>query len=280
MREICCDEIIKTVRDLCIEAACVLPPELQKRIRDCAGQEQSPVGQGIFGDLIDNFTLAQARRLPICQDTGMAVVFIELGQEVHLTGGLLADAVNEGVRRGYEEGYLRKSVVADPMRRVNTDDNTPAVLHLSLVAGDRMKITVAPKGFGSENMSGMKLFTPAATRENIEDFIAEVASRAGSNPCPPMVLGVGLGGTVEQCALLAKRALLLDPTGHSDDAYYADMERCALEKVNRLGIGPQGLGGTVTALSVRILAAPTHIAGLPCVVNMGCHVTRHAEAIL
>ncbi|MBS6367039.1 MAG: fumarate hydratase [Clostridiales bacterium] len=280
MREITYDEIVQTVRDLCIEAACVLPPELQARIRACAQLEQSPVGRELFGDLIENFTLAQTRRLPICQDTGMAVVFVELGQEVHLTGGLLADAVNEGVRRGYDEGYLRKSVVADPLRRVNTDDNTPAVLHLSLTAGDRMKLTVAPKGFGSENMSAMRMFTPAATREDIEDFIAEVAGRAGSNPCPPMVLGVGLGGTVEQCALLAKQALLLDPTGHSGDAYYAEMERCALEKVNRLGIGPQGLGGTVTALSVRILPAPTHIAGLPCVVNMGCHVTRHAEAIL
>ena len=280
MRDITYDEIVQTVRDLCIEAACVLPPELQARIRACAQLEQSPVGRELFGDLIENFTLAQTRRLPICQDTGMAVVFVELGQEVHLTGGLLADAVNEGVRRGYDEGYLRKSVVADPLRRVNTDDNTPAVLHLSLTAGDRMKLTVAPKGFGSENMSAMRMFTPAATREDIEDFIAEVAGRAGSNPCPPMVLGVGLGGTVEQCALLAKQALLLDPTGHSGDAYYAEMERCALEKVNRLGIGPQGLGGTVTALSVRILPAPTHIAGLPCVVNMGCHVTRHAEAIL
>jgi fumarate hydratase subunit alpha len=280
MREITCKEISAAVRDLCIEAACVLPPALQQRIRDCAAQEESPVGQGIFGDLIDNFTLAENRRLPICQDTGMAVVFVELGQEVHITGGLLADAVNEGVRRGYTEGFLRKSVVADPLRRVNTDDNTPAVLHLTLTAGDRMKITVAPKGFGSENMSGMKLFTPAATRENIENFIAEVADRAGSNPCPPMVLGVGLGGTVEQCALLAKKALLLDPTGCNEDPYYADMERCALEKVNRLGIGPQGMGGTVTALSVRILTAPTHIAGLPCVVNMGCHVTRHAEMTL
>ena len=280
MRTISAQEITDTVARLCIEANTRLPQDVQAALDKARQEEPWPLAKNTLDLLWSNLSAAKEQDLPICQDTGMAVVFIELGQEVHLTGGLLADAVNEGVRRGYEEGYLRKSVVADPLRRVNTDDNTPAVLHLSLVAGDRMKITVAPKGFGSENMSGMKLFTPAATREDIEDFIAEVASRAGSNPCPPMVLGVGLGGTVEQCALLAKRALLLDPTGHSDDAYYADMERCALEKVNRLGIGPQGLGGTVTALSVRILAAPTHIAGLPCVVNMGCHVTRHAEAIL
>ena len=280
MRTITAQQITDTVARLCIEANTRLPRDVQEALDKARAEEPWPLAKNTLDLLWSNLAAAREEDLPICQDTGMAVVFIELGQEVHLTGGLLADAVNEGVRRGYEEGYLRKSVVADPLRRVNTDDNTPAVLHLSLVAGDRMKITVAPKGFGSENMSGMKLFTPAATREDIEDFIAEVASRAGSNPCPPMVLGVGLGGTVEQCALLAKRALLLDPTGHSDDAYYADMERCALEKVNRLGIGPQGLGGTVTALSVRILAAPTHIAGLPCVVNMGCHVTRHAEAIL
>ncbi|MDD3164227.1 MAG: fumarate hydratase [Oscillospiraceae bacterium] len=280
MKEIDFETIARTVRDLCIEAACVLPEELQTRIRQCAAEEKSPVGQGIFGDLIDNFTLAQEKMLPICQDTGMAVVFVALGQEVHITGGLLRDAIDEGVRRGYRDGFLRKSVVRDPLRRVNTDDNTPAVVHLELVAGDEMTITVAPKGFGSENMSGMKLFTPAATRADIEDFIAAVAAKAGSNPCPPMVLGVGLGGTVEQCALLAKTALLEDPTESNPDPYYADMERCALEKINRLGIGPQGLGGTVTALSVRICTAPTHIAGLPCVVNMGCHVTRHASAKL
>lgn len=280
MRTISAQSITDTVARLCIKANTQLPQDVQAALEKAREEEPWPLAKNTLDLLWSNLGAAKEKDLPICQDTGMAVVFVELGQEVHLTGGLLADAVNEGVRRGYDEGYLRKSVVADPLRRVNTDDNTPAVLHLSLTAGDRMKLTVAPKGFGSENMSAMRMFTPAATREDIEDFIAEVAGRAGSNPCPPMVLGVGLGGTVEQCALLAKQALLLDPTGHSGDAYYAEMERCALEKVNRLGIGPQGLGGTVTALSVRILPAPTHIAGLPCVVNMGCHVTRHAEAIL
>jgi fumarate hydratase subunit alpha len=230
--------------------------------------------------MIDNYTLARDKRLPICQDTGMAVVFLRLGQEVHLTGGLLTDAVNAGVAKGYTEGFLRKSVVSDPLRRVNTNDNTPAVLHLELVAGDRVEITVAPKGFGSENMSAMKMFTPAATRESIEDFIAEVADRAGSNPCPPMVLGVGLGGTIEQCALEAKRALLRDAGAPNPDPYYAEMERNALAKVNRLGIGPQGMGGTVTALAVHFNPTATHIAGLPCVVNVSCHVTRHADAVL
>ncbi len=280
MREVPVAMIADAVARLCVEAACVLPDGLCRRIETCAALEQSPVGQGIFQDMIENYTLARERGLPICQDTGMAVVFVRLGQDVHLTGGLLADAVNEGVARGYTDGYLRKSVVADPLRRVNTDDNTPAVLHLELVAGDRIEITVAPKGFGSENMSAMKLFTPSATRADIEDFIAAVADRAGSNPCPPMVLGVGLGGTIEQCALAAKQALLRDPNEPNPDPYYADMERCALEKVNRLGIGPQGMGGTVTALAVHIRPLPTHIAGLPCVVNVGCHVTRHAAAVI
>lgn len=280
MRTIHVNDVTGNIREMCIEANHYLTPDMDAALKNAVETEKSGLGKQILNQLQDNLKIAGEDMIPICQDTGMAVVFMEIGQDVHFEGGSLEEAIHEGVRQGYVEGYLRKSVVKDPLIRENTKDNTPAIIHYSIVSGDQVKITVAPKGFGSENMSGMKLFTPAATRENIEDFIAEVASRAGSNPCPPMVLGVGLGGTVEQCALLAKRALLLDPTGHSDDAYYADMERCALEKVNRLGIGPQGLGGTVTALSVRILAAPTHIAGLPCVVNMGCHVTRHAEAIL
>ncbi len=280
MREISVQTITDTVAKLCVEAACVLPESLCARIEMCAACEESPVGQGIFQDMIANYTLAREKRLPICQDTGMAVVFVRLGQDVHIADGLLADAVNAGVARGYTEGYLRKSVVADPLRRVNTNDNTPAVVHLELVAGDQIEITVAPKGFGSENMSAMKLFTPSATREDIEDFIAAVADRAGSNPCPPMVLGVGLGGTIEQCALEAKRALLREAGEPNADEYYAEMERNCLERINRLGIGPQGMGGTVTALAVHINPTATHIAGLPCVVNVGCHVTRHASAVI
>lgn len=277
MREVDVSLIRQTVAELCIEAACVLPEAMCRCIEQCAADERSPVGQGIFADMKANYTLAREKRLPICQDTGMAVVFLSLGQDVHLTGGLLADAVNAGVAQGYTEGFLRKSVVSDPLRRVNTDDNTPAVLHVELVPGEEIRITVAPKGFGSENMSAMRMFTPSATQADIEDFIAEVADRAGSNPCPPMVLGVGLGGTIEQCALEAKRALLRDPGTRNPDPLYDEMERNALRRVNALGIGPQGMGGTVTALAVHIRPTATHIAGLPCVVNVSCHATRHAE---
>lgn len=280
MREINVREITETVARLCIEAATRLPPELCSAIRTARETEQSPVGQAIFDDMIQNFTLAAQTRLPICQDTGMAVVFMELGQEVHLTGGSLATAVDEGVRIGYRDGLLRKSVVSDPLRRVNTDDNTPAVLHLSMIDGEQVRITVAPKGFGSENMSAMRCFTPSATRTDVEDFICETMSKAGSNPCPPVILGVGLGGTIEQAALLAKRALLRPVGAPNPDPYYAELEQNALHKVNALGIGPQGLGGTVTALDVHVIPAPTHIAGMPCVINTSCHVTRHAEAVI
>jgi fumarate hydratase subunit alpha len=280
MREISCEQITQLVRDLCIEANCNLTDDLRQAI--CAGceAEQSPVGKSIFGDLIENYTFADQHRLPICQDTGMAVVFCDVGQEVHITGGLLTDAVNQGVARGYTEGFLRKSVVSDPLRRVNTNDNTPAVLHTRLVAGDQITITVAPKGFGSENMSAMKMFKPSVSQEDVEDFIVQVCAEAGANPCPPMVVGVGLGGDFELAAENAKRSLLLPVDGNHEDPYYADMERRVLEKINRLGIGPQGLGGTVTALAVRITPYPTHIAGLPCGVNISCHVTRHAKGVL
>lgn len=280
MREISCKTITETVAALCIQAACCLPADLCQRIRDCAAQERSPVGQGIFEDLIANFELAGREGLPICQDTGMAVVFCDVGQDCHITGGLLEDAVNDGVARGYVDGYLRKSVVADPIRRGNTENNTPAVLHLRLVEGDQLKITVAPKGFGSENMSQIKMFKPSVSQEEIEDWIVSVCDAAGANPCPPMVVGVGIGGDFELCAENAKRALLLPVDGHHQDPYYADMEDRILNKINGLGIGPQGLGGTVTALSVRILPYATHIAGLPCAVNISCHVTRHASATL
>ena len=280
MREIDCEQIILAVKNLCINANCFLPADVRRALETARETEQSEVGRAILGDLSENYRLADAEHLPICQDTGMAVLFVELGQEVHITGGLLEDALNEGVRRGYVDGLLRLSVVADPIRRGNTDDNTPAVIHLRLVKGDQLKITVAPKGFGSENMSVLKIFKPAATVEEIEDFIVSAVDRAGSNPCPPIVLGVGLGGTSEQVMELAKRALLRPVGQPHADAFYADMEQRLLEKINRLGIGPQGLGGVTTALAVHIETAPTHIAGLPCGLNMSCHVLRHAEATL
>ncbi len=280
MREIRFDDIVTAVREACIKANTVLPDDLCAAIRAAGETEESPVGRAILGDLAENFTFAAQRGLPICQDTGMAVVFLELGQEARITGGLLEDAVDEGVRRGYLEGALRCSVVRDPLRRENTGDNTPAVQYLRLTAGDQLTITVAPKGFGSENMTRLKMFTPAAGRQEILDFIVESVSLAGSNPCPPVVVGVGLGGTSDRAALLAKRALLRSVDTHSADPFYAEMEAEALARINALGIGPQGLGGRTTALSVAILPAPTHIAGLPCCVNLGCHVTRHAGVTL
>ena len=280
MREIDCEQLILAVKNLCINANCFLPADVRRALDAARESEQSEVGRAILGDLAENYRLADAEHLPICQDTGMAVLFVELGQEVHITGGLLEDALNEGVRRGYVDGLLRLSVVADPIRRGNTNDNTPAVIHLRLVKGDQLKITVAPKGFGSENMSVLKMFKPAATVEEIEDFIVSAVDQAGSNPCPPIVLGVGLGGTSEQVMELAKRALLRPVGQPHTDAFYADMERRLLEKINRLGIGPQGLGGITTALAVHIETAPTHIAGLPCGLNLSCHVLRHAEATL
>ena len=280
MREISAKAIEDKVRELCIQANRHLPADICRRVEEAHRQETQPLAQNIMQDLLDNIDAAEAMKLPVCQDTGMAVVFVRLGQEVHITGGLLEDALNEGVRRGYVDGLLRLSVVADPIRRGNTNDNTPAVIHLRLVKGDQLKITVAPKGFGSENMSVLKMFKPAATVEEIEDFIVSAVDQAGSNPCPPIVLGVGLGGTSEQVMELAKRARLRPVGQPHTDAFYADMERRLLEKINRLGIGPQGLGGITTALAVHIETAPTHIAGLPCGLNLSCHVLRHAEATL
>lgn len=280
MREISCAQIIDAVRELCIRANTRLSPDLCQAIRDARASERSPVGQAILGDLEENFTFASEKGLPVCQDTGMAVVFVDWGQECHLVGGTLEDAVNTGVARGYVEGNLRLSVVADPLRRVNTENNAPAVLHLRMVPGDRVTLTVAPKGFGSENMTALRCFTPSSSQADVEDFIVSAVDRAGSNPCPPVVVGVGLGGTTDMAAVLAKRALLRPLDRRSEDPYYAEMERRVLDKLNALGIGPQGLGGTVTALSVAIEPCPTHIAGLPCVVNLGCHVTRHAGAVL
>ncbi len=280
MREIDCGQIAAAVAELCVEANTRLSEDLRRRIAAAGEGEPSPVGRAILADLVENYTFAAERGLPICQDTGMAVVYADVGQDLHITGGLLSDAVNAGVARGYTEGKLRCSVVADPLRRENTGDNSPAVLHTRLVAGDRLTLTVAPKGFGSENMTKLKMFTPAAGREDILNFITEAVSAAGSNPCPPVVVGVGLGGTSERAAALAKEALLVSADQGNADPFYAEMEAEALARVNALGIGPQGLGGETTALAVHILAYPTHIAGLPCCVNLGCHVTRHATATL
>lgn len=280
MREINVEKIEQAVRDLCIEANKHLPCDLEERIRSCAGCEVGELPKSIMKSLGDNIEAARELDIPICQDTGMAVIFAEIGQEVHLAGGGFEEAVNNGVARGYTEGYLRCSVVKDPLRRVNTGNNTPAVIHTRIVDGDKVKITVAPKGFGSENMSCLKMFTPSATREDIIDFVVGAARQAGSNPCPPMVLGVGIGGTFEQCALLAKTALCRNVSEPNSDEYYSAMESEILEKVNALGIGPQGFGGKTTALSVAIEARPTHIAGLPVAVNVGCHVTRHASVVI
>lgn len=277
MREISCNEITALVQRLCIEAATILPGDMCRVIEAAKVKEESPVGQGILQDITDNYILAREKGVPICQDTGMAVVFLEVGQEVHITGGSLTEAVNQGVHNGYLEGCLRCSVVSDPLRRQNTGDNTPAVIHTSIVPGDKITVTVAPKGFGSENMSAMKMFTPAASWEDIESWIVSCVSTAGSNPCPPVVVGVGIGGTIEQCALEAKKALLMEMDVPHPDPFYGEKEAALLEKINDLGIGPQGMGGRVTALAVHIRPYATHIAGLPCVVNMSCHATRHAS---
>ena len=280
MREITCEAIACEIEKLCIKSATVLTPDIGILLECAWEKERSPAGKGALWDIVENFKFAASAGLPICQDTGMAVVYADVGQDVHITGGLFEDAVNEGVRRGYVNGFLRKSVVKDPLRRENTGDNTPAVLHTRIVAGDKITLTVAPKGFGSENMSAMKMFLPSCRREDIEDFIVETISKAGSNPCPPVIVGVGLGGTVEKAALLSKMALSRPVDQRNEDPYYAEMEKNTLEKINKLGIGPQGFGGDVTALAVNINTFPTHIAGLPCVVNVGCHVTRHATGVL
>lgn len=275
MREINVSSITNTVAELCIEANKKLPCDLEKLISDSISNEKTEPAHSVMCDLKSNIDAAAELDIPICQDCGMAVVFIEVGQDVHFVGGDLTEAVNEGVRRGYKTGYLRCSVVSDPLLRVNTGDNTPAVLHTSIVAGDQIKITVAPKGFGSENMSCMKMFTPAATREDIIEFVLDSIVKAGGNPCPPIVLGIGIGGDFEQCAYLAKKALCRNVDTKNSSEYYAQMEEEILRLANYLNIGPQGFGGKTTALAVNIETAPTHIAGLPVAVNFGCHVTRH-----
>lgn len=280
MREINSDEIVKTVRRLCIEANLELSPDMEQTLRNSALSEKSPLGRDVLGDLCRNLDAARELHVPVCQDTGMAVVFLEVGQEVHITGGSLENAVNEGVRRGYLDGRLRLSVVSDPIRRVNSGDNTPAVIHTRIVPGDRLRVTVAPKGFGSENMSAIHMFTPSATRDDIIDFVTETVEHAGSMPCPPVVVGVGIGGDFEYAALLAKKALCRPLGTAQKDDFYRALEEDMLAGINALGVGPQGFGGTVTALAVNIEVFATHIAGLPVAVNMGCHVTRHKSAEL
>ena len=278
MREISAEQITKVIKELCILANEHLPEDVKCAIKDMREKEDGTIAQGILDNIIENFDIADSENVPICQDTGMACVFMEIGQDVHITGGNLTDAVNEGVRQGYTEGYLRKSVVADPVRRGNTGDNTPAVLYTDIVPGDKIKITVGPKGFGSENMSRIMMFKPSAGLQGIKDFIIETVKIAGPNPCPPMVVGVGIGGTFDRCALLAKKALMRPLDSSNPDPFYADLEKEMLDKINKLGIGPQGLGGRTTAIGLNIETYPTHIAGMPCAVNINCHVTRHKSA--
>ena len=280
MREIEVNEIIDAVRELCIKANCVLNDDVYNALEAAKNTEKSPIGKEILCQLTDNADIAKNENVPICQDTGMAIVFVELGQEVHINGGLLTDAINEGVRRGYRDGYLRKSVVSDPFIRENTKDNTPAIIHYDIVEGDKIKIIVAPKGFGSENMSKIYMLKPSAGIEGAKDAIVQAVDEAGPNPCPPMVVGVGVGGNFEMAALLAKKALLRTIGSHSDKPHLREMEEELLERMNSLGIGPQGLGGVTTVLGVNVESFPTHIAGMPIAVNISCHVTRHAEVIL
>ncbi len=276
MREIDVNLIENTVRDLFIEANKVLPDDLSSLIESCGECETCELSRSIMCDLTENLKAAKELDIPVCQDTGMAVLFCDIGQDVHFVKGSFETAVNKGVSRAYKEGYLRCSVVADPLKRVNTGDNTPAIIHTRIVDGDKVRLTASPKGFGSENMSTMKMFTPSASVDDIVSFIVSSVRKAGSNPCPPMVLGIGIGGDFESCALLAKKALVRPVSQKNPDPFYKELEERILNEVNALGIGPQGFGGKTTALSVAVETAPTHIAGLPVALNVGCHVTRHA----
>lgn len=276
MRRINVETITQNIKEMCIEANHFLSPDMKKVFDEAAASEESPLGRQILGQLEENLCIAGEEMIPICQDTGMAVVFIKVGQDVHLIGGSLTDAINEGVRQGYVDGYLRKSVVKDPIYRENTKDNTPAIIHYEIVEGEQVEITVAPKGFGSENMSRIFMLKPADGIDGVKNAILTAVKDAGPNACPPMVVGVGVGGTFEKCAVLAKKALTRPVNEHSEIPYVADLEKEMLVKINKLGIGPGGLGGTTTALAVNINTYPTHIAGLPVAVNICCHVNRHA----
>ena len=279
MREFQASVLTDAIRDLAIEANCVLPADMQARIEQARRDEPFETAQGILDKIIENYGIAKANTVPICQDTGVCCVFLKIGQDVHINGDLRA-AVDEGVRQGYGEGYLRKSVVRDPLRRVNTGDNTPAMLYTEIVPGDRIELTVAPKSFGSENMSRLAMLKPSDGVEGVKQFILRTVEEAGPNPCPPVVVGVGLGGTFDKAAYLAKKALMRSVDVRNPDPYYADLEAELLDKINALGIGPQGFGGKTTALAVNIEWMPTHIAGLPVAVNINCHVTRHKTVVL
>jgi hydrolyase, tartrate alpha subunit/fumarate domain protein, Fe-S type len=277
MREVNVDKVTENIKEMCIEANHFLTDDMKKVFKNAVVSEKSPLGKQVLNQLNENLDIAANDMIPICQDTGMAVVFINVGQDVHFTGGNITDAINEGVRQGYVEGFLRKSVVNDPIIRENTKDNTPAVIHYNIVSGDKVDITVAPKGFGSENMSRVFMLKPADGIEGVKDAILTAVKDAGPNACPPMVIGVGIGGTFEKCALLAKKALTRNVEEESPVPYVRELEKEMLEKINKLGIGPGGLGGTQTALAINIETYPTHIAGLPVAVNMCCHVNRHAH---
>lgn len=280
MREIKCEDIIKTVKKLCIEAACNLPSDVFKALNDRKNEETYPLAKKTIDVLIDNANLARDKMMPICQDTGMVFVYVTLGQEVHVDGDLKA-AINEGVRQGYQEGYLRKSIVQDPLfDRINTKDNTPAIIYFDIVVGDEFKIVVAPKGFGSENMSQIKMFKPSDGIQGIKDFVLKVVNDAGPNACPPMVIGVGIGGSFDKVTQLSKKAMMREIDSHHQDERYANLEKELLEMINATGIGPAGYGGKTTALSLNIETHPTHIAGMPVAVSICCHVSRHKEANL
>ena len=279
MRTIQAELLTETVARLCIEANCVLPCDVKARIEQARENEPWPTAQGILDKIIENYGIAEANTVPICQDTGVCCVFLKIGQDVHIEGDLRA-AIDAGVKKGYGEGYLRKSVVKDPLRRVNTGDNTPAMLYTELVPGDRIELTVAPKGFGSENMSRLAMLKPSDGVEGVKAFIVKTVEEAGPNPCPPVIVGVGIGGTFDKAAYLAKKALMRSTDQHNPDPYYADLEAALLEQINALGVGPQGFGGRTTALAVNIEWMPTHIAGLPVAVNINCHVSRHRTVVL
>lgn len=280
MRIININEIIKTVKELSIEANYYLPADVKEAIEKSVSNEKWPIANNILNKILENSQIAAAEKMPICQDTGMACVFIDIGQDVHITGGSLEEAINEGVRQGYAEGFLRKSVVKDPLHRVNTNDNTPALIYYNVVSGDKVKITVAPKGFGSENMSRIAMLKPSDGLEGVKKFVLETVRMAGPNPCPPIVIGIGIGGSFDKAAYLAKKALIRSVKEDNADEFYGNLEKELLEEVNKIGIGPQGFGGRTTALALNIETYPTHIAGLPVAVNINCHATRHKERIL